>query len=172
MGTTKKIAIYPGTFDPITNGHLDIIARAADLFDEVIVAVAKNSQKTPIFSESERLVLVRESLAESFPGNDHIKADSFQGLLVTYAQRQKANVMVRGLRALSDFEFEFQLALMNRKLASEITTVFLMPHEQYTYLNSTIIRELARYEQNVESFVPRCVAKALADKYGKKSLTV
>jgi pantetheine-phosphate adenylyltransferase len=164
----KKIAIYPGTFDPITNGHLDIIARASELFDEVIVALARNSQKAPLFNEAERLELVVRALAEVCPERKNIRTDAFQGLLVEYATSRNATAVVRGLRALSDFEYEFQMALMNRKLAANVTTVFLMPHEQYTYLNSTIIRELARYGQNVSEFVPRVVAEALKQKFDIK----
>jgi pantetheine-phosphate adenylyltransferase len=160
-----KIAIYPGTFDPITNGHLDIIERASELFDEVIVALARNSQKTPLFSEPERLQLIERSLVEYCPERTNIRADAFQGLLVEYAAAKGATAVVRGLRALSDFEYEFQMALMNRKLAPNLTTIFLMPHEEYTYLNSTIIRELARYGKDVSSFVPRNVAEALKEKF-------
>ena len=160
-----KIAIYPGTFDPITNGHLDIIERASELFDEVIVALARNSQKTPLFSETERLQLIERSLVEYCPERTNIRADAFQGLLVEYAAAKGATAVVRGLRALSDFEYEFQMALMNRKLAPNLTTIFLMPHEEYTYLNSTIIRELARYGKDVSSFVSRNVAEALKEKF-------
>ncbi len=160
-----KIAIYPGTFDPITNGHLDIIERASELFDEVIVALARNSQKTPLFSEPERLDLIQRSLVECCPQRTNIRADAFQGLLVEYAAAKGATAVVRGLRAMSDFEYEFQMALMNRKLAPNLTTVFLMPHEEYTYLNSTIIRELARYGKDVANFVPNVVAEALREKF-------
>jgi pantetheine-phosphate adenylyltransferase len=160
-----KIAIYPGTFDPITNGHLDIIERASELFDEVIVALARNSQKSPLFSESERLKLIERSLTECCPHRTNIRADAFQGLLVEYAAAKGATAVVRGLRALSDFEYEFQMALMNRKLAPNLTTIFLMPHEEYTYLNSTIIRELARYGKDVTTFVPNVVAEALHEKF-------
>jgi pantetheine-phosphate adenylyltransferase len=163
--TTKKIAIYPGTFDPITNGHIDIIGRASELFDEVIVALARNSQKSPLFSERERLDLITQAIAECYPERTNIGCDSFQGLLVEYAERKNATAVVRGLRALSDFEYEFQMALMNRKLAAKVTTVFLMPHEQYTYLNSTIIRELARYGKDVTDSVPKVVSEALKQKF-------
>jgi pantetheine-phosphate adenylyltransferase len=163
-----KIAIYPGTFDPITNGHLDIIERASELFDEVIVALARNSQKSPLFSEPERLHLIQQSLIECCPKRTNIRADAFQGLLVEYAAAKGATVVVRGLRAMSDFEYEFQMALMNRKLAPNLTTVFLMPHEEYTYLNSTIIRELARYGKDVANFVPNVVAEALRKKFELK----
>ncbi len=163
-----KIAIYPGTFDPITNGHLDVVERASELFDEVIIALARNSQKSPLFRESERLELIQASIAECFPQRANIRADAFQGLLVEYAVSRNATAVVRGLRALSDFEYEFQMALMNRKLAPQITTVFLMPHEEYTYLNSTIIRELARYGKDVSDFVPKVVAQALKEKFEVK----
>ncbi len=163
-----KIAIYPGTFDPITNGHLDIIERASELFDEVIVALARNSQKSPLLREPERLELIEQSLAECFPHHTNIHAEAFQGLLVEYASACNATAVVRGLRALSDFEYEFQMALMNRKLAPSITTVFLMPHEEYTYLNSTIIRDLARYGKDVSGFVPKVVAAALREKFEVK----
>lgn len=164
----SKIAIYPGTFDPITNGHLDIIERASELFDVVIVALARNSQKSPLFSEPERLKLIERSLHECCPERTNIRADAFQGLLVDYAIACNATAVVRGLRAVSDFEYEFQMALMNRKLAPAITTVFLMPHEEYTYLNSTIIRELARYGKDVSDFVPKVVADALKEKFEVK----
>ena len=164
----KKIAIYPGTFDPITKGHLDVVQRAADLFDEVVVALARNSQKTPLFSEAERLELVVRAVAESCPERTNIRTDAFQGLLVEYALARGATAIVRGLRALSDFEYEFQMALMNRKLAEGVTTVFLMPNERYTYLNSTIVRELARNGKDVSDFVPRAVADSLKEKFGPK----
>lgn len=159
-----KIAIYPGTFDPITNGHLDIIERAAQLFDKVIVTVAVNSLKTPMFTTEERLQLVRAAVKEKKIGN--VSAEAFSGLLVEFAQKKKAAVLIRGLRAVSDFEYEFQMALMNRKLAPKITTVFLMPHEKYTYLNSSIVREIARLNGNFRDFVPPSVYKTM-----KKKLT-
>ena len=166
MPKTRK-AIYPGTFDPITNGHLDVIGRAAGLFDEVIVALARNSSKSPLFSEKERIDLCKGALKEVLPKSKHIRVDSFDGLLVDYAREQKAVAIVRGLRVLSDFEYEFQMALMNRKL-EDIPTVFLMPNEKYTYLNSTIIREIAKYGSNVSDFVPECVEKKLKKKFKKK----
>lgn len=163
----NRKAIYPGTFDPITNGHLDVIGRAAGLFDEVIIALAKNSSKHPLFSEKERINLCKQALAEYLPDHTHISVDAFDGLLVDYAREQKAVAIVRGLRVLSDFEYEFQMALMNRKL-EDIPTVFLMPNEKYTYLNSTIIREIAKYGSDVSDFVPDCVAKKLKKKFTKK----
>lgn len=157
-------AIYPGTFDPITNGHLDVLERAADIFDEVIVAIATASGKTPLFSMTERRDLVSKAFAESLPKRTNIRVDVFTGLLVEYARSQDAIAVVRGLRVLSDFEYEFQMALMNRKL-EDISTVFLMPHERYTYLDSTIIRELARHHSDVSDFVPKCVQEALKQKF-------
>ncbi len=165
MGKIRKV-IYPGTFDPITNGHLDVIARAAELFDEVVVALATNSTKTPLFTEDERIELCKESIKEAIPENTHISVDSFDGLLVDYAKEKDSIAIIRGLRVLSDFEYEFQMALMNRKL-KDITTVFLMPNEKYTYLNSTIVRELAKYGSDVSAFVPDCVAKKLKEKFSK-----
>ena len=165
MGNIRKV-IYPGTFDPITNGHLDVIGRAAGLFDEVIVALATNSTKTPLFTEAERISLCKESIAEVIPMSDRISVDVFTGLLVDYAKKQNAVGVIRGLRVLSDFEYEFQMALMNRKL-EDITTVFLMPNEKYTYLNSTIVRELAKYGKDVSGFVPECVSKKLKEKFKK-----
>ena len=159
-----KRAIYPGTFDPITNGHLDVIGRAAGIFDEVVVAIATNSAKTPLFTKEERLALCRDAITEVLPGEKHISVDSFSGLLVDYAHSKQAVAVVRGLRALSDFEYESQMALMNRKLEN-ISTVFLIPNERYTYLNSTIIRELSRYGRDVASFVPNCVQEALQRKF-------
>lgn len=157
-----KIAIYPGTFDPITKGHLDIIARASQLFDKVIVTVAVNSSKTPMFTTEERLSLVRTAVKEAKVKN--VTAEAFSGLLVNFARKQKASALIRGLRAVSDFEYEFQMALMNRKLAPKITTVFLMPHEKYTYLNSSIVREIARLNGNFKDFVPSSVYRAMRKK--------
>lgn len=157
----KKLAIYPGTFDPITFGHLDVIQRASELFDIVIVAVLENAAKKPLFTKEERVEMIREAV-KSIPNVD---VDVFDGLLVEYAKRKGAIAIIRGLRAVSDFEYEFQMALMNRKISNGITTVFLMPHEKYTYLNSSIVRELARLNANVSDFVPQFVAEKLKEKF-------
>jgi len=154
-------AVYPGTFDPITNGHIDIIERAARMFDRVVVAVAINSVKKTLFTEEERLALVRTALA----GQKNIEVHPCHGLIVEFAASAGAQAIVRGLRAISDFEYELQMALMNRRLREEISTIFMMPHERYTYLNSTIIRELARYNADVSAFVPECVVEGLKEKW-------
>jgi len=153
----KRIAIYPGTFDPVTNGHIDIVRRAVELFDELWVTVAINPTKEPMFTTEQRVRLLEESL-RSYPT---VKIDKFSGLIVDHAREVGAKAIIRGLRAVSDFEYEFQMALMNRKLADEITTVFLMPNEKYTYLNSSLIRGLARFGADVNEFVPACVMDAL-----------
>lgn len=150
-------AIYPGSFDPITNGHLDVIQRAAKLFDEVVVAVAFNEQKTSLFPVDERVALIQHASA-TVP---NIRIERFDGLLVDFARQQQASAVVRGLRAISDFEFEFQMALMNRKLEPEIETIFMMPAEKYTYISSRIVKEIARLGGDVTAFVPASVAEAL-----------
>lgn len=150
-------AIYPGSFDPITNGHLDVIQRAAKLFDEVVVAVAFNEQKTSLFPVDERVALIQHASA-TVP---NIRIERFDGLLVDFARQQQASAVVRGLRAISDFEFEFQMALMNRKLEPEIETIFMMPAEKYTYISSRIVKEIARLGGDVTAFVPTSVAEAL-----------
>lgn len=160
-----KIVIYPGTFDPVTNGHIDVIKRAIDLFDKVVVTVARNPVKTPMFSVEERLIMLRESLNQ-FP---NVSIDSFEGLVVDHAKEVGAVGIIRGLRAISDFEYEFQMALMNRKLNEHLRTIFLMPHEKYTYLNSTIIRNLSQFNSDVSDFVPKIVAKFLAQRKNKNS---
>jgi pantetheine-phosphate adenylyltransferase len=155
-----RTAIYPGSFDPLTNGHLDVIERASKLFDRIIVAVAKNEAKHPWFTMEERLKLVDQ-------GTRHIKnvrADAFEQLLVDYATSKKACAIVRGLRAVSDFEFEFQMALMNRKLDESIETIFMMPKDQYTFLSSRIVKEIARLGGDVSAFVPAHVRAAMNKK--------
>lgn len=153
--------IYPGTFDPVTNGHIDIVKRAIDLFDEVVVTVAKNPAKTSMFTVEERVEMLRKSLDE-FP---NVIVDWFDGLVVDHAKAVGAVGIIRGLRAISDFEYEFQMALMNRKLSSGLKTIFLMPHEKYTYLNSTIIRNLAQFKSDISEFVPEAVAEKLKAKF-------
>ena len=153
----KRIAIYPGSFDPVTNGHLDIIHRGRHLFDHVIVAVSQNSQKSSFFSIEDRLSFLRSSLQ----GHSGIGVDSFSGLLVHYMKQKKAVAVIRGLRAVSDFEYEFQMALMNRRQNTVFETVFLMPDERYTYLSSSLIREISQLGGNVRGFVPTPVEVAL-----------
>ena len=156
-------AIYPGSFDPVTNGHLDVIQRASRLFDDLIVAVAFNDQKhkSTLFSIDERIQLLRQS-CNDIPNARIVKLD---GLLVDFAKHQNVDAIVRGLRAISDFEFEFQMALMNRKMEPALETIFMMPKEEYTYISSRIVKEIARLGGNVESFVPDWVARALANKF-------
>src|SRR5213594_3853701 len=154
-------AIYPGSFDPVTNGHLDVIERARKLFDEVVVAVAHNDEKRPLFSLKERLDLLRQTAGTI----RNVRIAEFRGLLVEFARAEKAGAVVRGLRAVSDFEFEFQMALMNRQLDAAVETIFLMPKEEYTYLSSRIVKEIARLGGDVSSFVPACVAEALSRKF-------
>ncbi|GAB4295702.1 MAG: pantetheine-phosphate adenylyltransferase [Ignavibacteriaceae bacterium] len=153
--------LYPGTFDPVTFGHIDIIMRARDLFDAVAVTVAVNPAKEPLFSVEERVYMLKESLKDY----SDISIDSFEGLVVDHAHSVGATGIIRGLRAVSDFEYEFQMALMNRKLAEDITTIFLMPHEKYTYLNSTIVRNLAAFNSDVSDFVPEIVQEMLIKKF-------
>ncbi|MCX6894627.1 MAG: pantetheine-phosphate adenylyltransferase [Verrucomicrobia bacterium] len=158
-----RTVIYPGSFDPLTNGHLDVIQRAAKLSDQVVVAVATNESKKPLFTVEERLELVRTAI-KHLP---HVEADSFDNLLVDFAAKRSAVAVVRGLRAVSDFEFEFQLALMNRKLNENIETIFMMPKDTYTFLSSRIIKEIARLGGDVTEFVPDNVRLALARKFAK-----
>lgn len=160
MSNIKSRAVYAGTFDPVTYGHLDLIDRALRIFDEVIVAVAPSPEKRPLFSVEERMALLGQALA----GKRGILLDSFDGLLVDYARRRKARVIIRGLRALSDFDYEFQMALSNRKLCPAIETIFLMPHESYSYLSSKLIKEIASLGGNIKAFVPAAVARAVEEK--------
>jgi pantetheine-phosphate adenylyltransferase len=159
-----RIAIYPGSFDPLTNGHLSIIQRALQMFDRVIVAVAVNPKKVPLFTEEERKELIREACPDP-----RVEVDAFHGLLVEYANRRGVNVLLRGLRAVSDFEYEFQLANMNRKLAPGIETVFMMTGEDYFYVSSQLVREVASFGGNVEGLVPPGVLKKLRARYAKGS---
>ncbi|HTD68534.1 MAG TPA: pantetheine-phosphate adenylyltransferase [Candidatus Limnocylindria bacterium] len=155
-----RTVIYPGSFDPFTNGHLDIAQRAAKLFDTVIVAVANNAEKKPLFTLEERVGFVQESIGHL----PNVRVDSFSGLLVNYVEQCGGQAVIRGLRAISDFEFEFQLALMNRKLNERIETIFMMPKETYTFLSSRIIKEIARFNGDVRPFVPAHIEAALKKK--------
>jgi pantetheine-phosphate adenylyltransferase len=155
--------IYPGTFDPLTNGHLDVLQRAARLFDRITVAIAHNPGKGPVFSPEQRLELVQANLVD-YP---HVTATLFDGLLVEFAIAHKADAIIRGLRALSDFEFEFNMALMNRHLQPRIETLFVMPHERFSYTSSSLVKQVARYGGDISQFVPPNVAAALATAFPK-----
>lgn len=155
-----RTAIYPGSFDPITNGHLDVVQRATKLFDRVIVAVAKNESKHPLFTLEERVDMCGRAISHL----NGVEADCFEGLLVEYASKRSARAVVRGLRAVSDFEFEFQLALMNRKLNESIETIFMMPKDTYTFLSSRIVKEIALLGGDVSAFVPAHVRTALLER--------
>jgi pantetheine-phosphate adenylyltransferase len=159
--SSVRTVVYPGSFDPLTNGHLDVVQRAAKLFDRVIMAVARNEAKQPLFRLDERVDLVAKAVAHL----PNVQADSFDGLLVDYARRQGAQAIIRGLRAVSDFEFEFQLALMNRKLDEDIETIFMMPKDTYTFLSSRIVKEIARHGGDISAFVPPAVRAALRAKF-------
>ena len=161
VSPAMRRAIYPGSFDPVTNGHVDVVERARKLFDEVIVAVAHNDEKQPLFPLPERLDLLQQTVGKM----ENVRIAQFHGLLVDFAAAQEASAVIRGLRAVSDFEFEFQMALMNRKLESSVETIFLMPKEEYTYLSSRLVKEIARLGGDVSKFVPDLVAKALRKKF-------
>jgi pantetheine-phosphate adenylyltransferase len=152
-----KHCIYPGTFDPITNGHLDVLERAAKLFDRVTVAVALHSTKSPLFPAAQRVELIRSNISHL----PHVQVVSFEGLLVDFAREQKADAIIRGLRALSDFEFEFNMALMNRHLEPKVEAIFVMPNEAYSYTSSTLVKQIAKLGGDVTNFVPANVASAL-----------
>lgn len=157
----QKMAVYPGSFDPITNGHLDLLDRGLKIFDRIVIAVAANrGKKPPLFSLEERVELIRAAL-EGHPHGNRVEVDSFQGLLVDYVKRWKANAIIRGLRAVSDFEYEFQMALMNRKLSSEIETLFLMTGMEWIYISSSIIKEVAMSGGCVTGLVPPLTEKRL-----------
>ncbi len=155
-----RTVVYPGSFDPLTNGHLDVIERAAKLFDTVIVAVAQNTDKSPMFTQSER----KQQIAEAVKDFPNVEVETFNGLLIEFAEMKKAQAIIRGLRAVSDFEFEFQLALMNRKLKEEIETIFMMPRESYIFLSSRLVKEVAGLGGDVNTFVPANVERALRSK--------
>jgi pantetheine-phosphate adenylyltransferase len=160
---SSGIAVYPGTFDPITNGHLSIVNRALKIFDKLVLAILNNPQKTPLFTLDERKMMIREALKEQA---DHIEIDSFEGLLVDYAVHKKSNVIVRGLRALSDFEYEFQMALMNRKLNRDVQSIFLMTDYKWFYISSTIIKEAASFGGDISGLVPEIACRRLKEKFG------
>jgi pantetheine-phosphate adenylyltransferase len=162
--TKGTVAVYPGTFDPITKGHIDIIDRALELFDNIIIAVAKNPSKTPLFSLEERLEMIRTCYASS---NKKVSVDSVEGLLVDFAYRRGAKAIIRGLRAVSDFDYEFQLALMNRRLEREVETVFLMTAFRWIYISSSIIKDAARHGGDVGGLVPDHVCEKLREKFMK-----
>ena len=161
MSREPRVAIYPGSFDPLTNGHVDIITRGARLFDEIVVAVLLNPEKSPLFTFDERVDIAREVFA-SLP---NVQVDVFEGLLVDYARRRRATAIVRGLRAISDFEYEMQMALMNRRLSGDIETVFMMPAEAYTYVSSRLVKEIHALGGNVSGLVPPVVEARLRDKH-------
>jgi len=158
-----KIGIYPGTFDPITNGHIDIIKRSTMIFDKVVVAVTTNRKKSPLFNVEERMEMIIESIKD-IENHKNVEVESFNELLVSYASRKNASALIRGLRATSDFEYEFQMALMNSKLDRKLITVFLMPNEKYTYLNSTIVKEVSSLGGSVDCFVSQFVNQKLKEK--------
>ena len=157
-----KTAIYPGTFDPVTNGHLDVLKRACRIFDKVIIGVTANPDKEPLFSIEDRLTLIRENL----PRDLNVEAHSFDGLLVDTAKDFDATAIIRGLRAISDFEFEFQMTHMNRELDADIETIFFMPNEVYFFTSSSLIKDVALHKGDITKFVPPSVAKALAERFG------
>jgi pantetheine-phosphate adenylyltransferase len=157
----KPLAVFPGSFDPITNGHLDIIARGLSVFDEVVIAILVNPDKSPLFTVEERV----ETIRETYRGNDRVRVDTFSGLLVDYAEKVGASVIVRGLRAISDFEYEFQMALMNRRLNPRIETVFMMPAESYSYLSSRLVKEVFQLGGRVRELVPPVVERRMKEKY-------
>ena len=159
---SSKVVIYPGTFDPITNGHISIISRALKIFDRLVIAILNNPQKLPLFTMEERIQMIRDVLKDQ----RHVEVDSFNGLLVDYVIQKKTNVVIRGLRALSDFEYEFQMALMNRKLNREVQSIFLMTDYKWFYTSSTIIKEAASLGGEVSGLVPPIVCKKLKQKFG------
>jgi pantetheine-phosphate adenylyltransferase len=168
MTTRERIAVYPGSFDPITNGHVDILRRSLAVFDHVIVAIADNVRKSPLFTVEERYDFIREALGPEGTGG-RVEYDAFEGLLIDYARRRGAQTIVRGLRALADFEYEFQLAVMNRRLAPSVDTMFLMTAEQNFYVSSSLVKEIAGFGGDVSGLVPDNVRRALQQKFPVKS---
>lgn len=158
----ETIAVYPGSFDPVTNGHIDLIQRSAALFDRVIVAILRNTEKSPLFSVQERMEMLQSATREI--GN--VSIDTFSGLLVDFAARINASVIVRGIRAVSDYEYELQMALMNRRLSNKIETVFMLPGESYSFLSSKLVKEIAQHGGAIQGFVPEDVEKRLRAKFG------
>ncbi len=158
-----RFAIYPGTFDPITNGHLDLVDRGLRIFDEILIAVAPNPKKQPLFSLQDRLALIKESVKDC----QNVRIEPFDGLLVDYVKHKGGVAIIRGLRAISDFEYEMQMALMNRRLVTEIETVFMMPSEEFSFITSTIVKEVASFGGSVKGLVPEVVERALREKYRK-----
>lgn len=162
----KRAAIYPGSFDPFTNGHLDILGRAAAMFDKVIVTIAVNNKKTGVFSGQERAELIRDAIrGKSWSAK--VDIEQFTGLLVDYARQKKSQILIRGVRQVADFEYEFRMALANRRLAPEVDTVFLMPNEKHTFISASIVKEIAAWGGDLSSFVPPNVEAALHEKYSK-----
>lgn len=156
----NKVALFPGSFDPFTSGHKDLVDRGKKMFDKIIITIAQNSSKSPLFSMEER----KDMISELYQNDEQVDVEFFSGLLVEFAKMKDAVAIIRGLRAVSDFEYEMQMALMNRHLAQEVTTVFLMPHEKFTYLNSSIVKEVAKYKGDIEDFVPKLIYKRLLEK--------
>lgn len=160
----RRTAIYPGTFDPVTYGHIDVLQRAAKIFDHVIISVAESSSKKTLFTAEERAAMILKASA----GIRNVSVDIFDGLLVKFAEKKKADAVIRGLRAISDFEFEFQMALTNRKISTKVETIFLMPNEKFSFISSTLVKEIAAYSGELKSFVPPHVAKELKKKFRVK----
>ncbi|MFY9747672.1 MAG: pantetheine-phosphate adenylyltransferase [Acidobacteriaceae bacterium] len=158
MNTVK--AIYPGSFDPVTNGHLDLIARAANIFDHLVVAILRNSEKNPLFTVEERVAMLSEGIAEF----DNVSVSTFDGLLVDFAREERAHAVVRGIRAISDYEYEFQMALMNRRLAPDVETIFLMPDAKYSFVSSRLVKQVFRLGGSVDGLVPKFVVERMKDK--------
>lgn len=164
----NTLALYPGSFDPITYGHLDILERAANLFQRVVVTVAVNNQKNAVFSGDERVTLIKRCLSDKSWAKN-IEVDQFTGLLVNHAQKKKAKTLIRGVRQISDFEYEFRMALTNKRLAPDVDTVFLMPAEEFTFISASIVKEVAYWGGDLSSFVPDIVAEALTEKFSERA---